>query len=267
MPSIILKEIELAYEDVGKGKTILFIHGYLVNRLMWKPQIEDLSQHYRVIAPDLRGHGESSSANPPYTMEQLADDCFSLLKTLKVDQPVFVCGLSMGGYVSLAFARKYASKVAGLILSSTRSGMDSPETKIIREKSAEMVMQDGLSTVIEPLLAKLLAPQNYHQMEFIVTEVRQMMQGTSINGVRGSLLGMRDRPGSGEFLKTFKLPTLIIHGACDQLAPLSEAELTKSYLPHASLEIIPTAGHLPNLEQPQIFNKIIKTFIDKNDIQ
>ena len=267
MPKISLENFDMAYEEHGIGTAILFIHGYLVNRFMWKPQIEDLKYRFRIIAPDLRGHGESSPVTGPYTMELLADDCAFLLEHLRVDQPIFVCGLSMGGYVAMAFARKYSHKLAGLILTSTRCGVDSPETRLNREKTAEMVKQEGLSTAIDPLLAKLMAPQNYQTKDFLVAEIRQMMEKTSINGVHGSLFGMRNRPDSREFLKTFKKPALIIHGGCDQLAPLLEAELTKSYLPQASLKIILEAGHLPNLEQPQIFNKLIKNFMNKNIIQ
>jgi 3-oxoadipate enol-lactonase len=123
---------QFGYTDLGQGLPIVFIHGYPLSRNMWDSQLEYLSKTYRPIALDLRGHGESQSIPGPYSMDMLADDCATLLDVLNITNPVVVCGLSMGGYVTMAFYRRYSQRVAGLIFAGTRSSADPLESQVNR---------------------------------------------------------------------------------------------------------------------------------------
>ena len=250
----------MAYDDRGRGLPLLFIHGYPLNRTLWEPQIDDLSYTTRVLTVDLRGHGESDPMPGPYPMDLLADDCISLLDALGITTPIVICGLSMGGYVTFAFYRRYAARVAGLILTATRAGADSSESKANRDKSAVLAQEKGADVIAEAMLPRLLSPKTLTARPDLVDRVRKIMRGISVDGIVGDLTGMRDRMDSTPLLTQINIPTLIIYGADDQIIPLSEVEFMHQAIINSELKIIPDAGHLPNLEQPELFNQVVKEF-------
>jgi pimeloyl-ACP methyl ester carboxylesterase len=260
---LVLPDLNMAFDDVGSGQPILLIHGFPLNREMWKPQIEALSAHFRVVAPDLRGHGETPPTPGPYTMEMLADDCHTLLQALGIKERVVVCGLSMGGYVTLAFYRRHPERVAGLVLASTRAAADTPEGKANRDRAAEQAREEGPQTIVAAMLPKMLSPQTYSHNRGLVAEVERIMSKTSLEGMIAALLGMKERADSTDLLGQISVPTLIIHGADDQLISIKEAESMHRAIKNAQLVILPHAGHLPNLEQSQFFNKTLLEFINK----
>lgn len=258
-----ISDFSLAYTDVGRGLPLLFIHGFPFNHRMWQPQIETLSDIARAIAPDLRGHGESSPVPGPYNMDQLAGDLAELLDTLGITQPVVLCGLSMGGYVSFAFYRNYPGRVAGLILAATRAKPDTPEGKANRDKTAEKAREEGVRPVVDGMIGKLFAPQTYRQNPALVEEVRTMMEGTSQAGMIGALMAMKERPDSTPTLREIQPAALIIHGREDQIVPLEEARQMQAEIPEARLVEIPDAGHLVNLEQPEAFNHAVRDYLEQ----
>jgi len=252
----------MAFQDSCDKPTLLLIHGFPLNSSMWSPQLDDLANFVRVIAPDLRGHGQSDPIAGQYSVELLADDCADLLAHLNVATPFVVCGLSMGGYIALEFFRRYHEYVAGLILTATRAGADTDEGKANRDKMAEMAKQKGVTAVVDAMLPKMLSPENYAHDPELVAFARHMMEMTSLEGVIGALAAMRDRPDSMPDLPDIDVPVLVIHGADDQLIPVTEAEAMAETVPDGRLVIIPNAGHLPNLEQPDAFNDAVIDFLE-----
>lgn len=253
--------IRLAYDDRGQGLPLLFIHGYPLNRKLWAGQVEALSDQARVLALDLRGHGESQAAPGPYWMDLLADDCAAFLEAAGITRPVVVCGLSMGGYVAMAFYRQYAPQVAGLILTATRAGADSDEGKANRDKAIQLARAEGSRAVAESMLPKMFSPQTYKRNPGLVDHLRELMASLPVEAIAGDLAGMRERPDSSQTLAEAVVPALILHGADDQLIPVKEAEAMQALLRGAQLEVIPAAGHLPNLEQPERFNAALRRFL------
>lgn len=251
----------LSYERIGSGIPLLFIHGYPLSRKIWNPQMDGLSDIASIISADLRGHGESYPFEGEYRMDLLAEDCYQLLVDHHVSIPVIVCGLSMGGYVTLALYRKYPDLFKGMILTSTRSGPDSPEGKANRDAGVKNVQAHGVVYIVDNMLPMLVSPVTFASNRPLVNTIDDIMLETSLNGVVGALQGMRDRPDSTPLLSQVKCPALIIHGADDQLIPVSEAESMHQHLPGSRLVIIPQAGHLPNLEQPELFNQVVREFI------
>lgn len=253
---------EMAFEDSSDRVPVLLIHGFPLNNMLWDLQIGDLSDIARMIAPDLRGHGMTDPTKPPYSMKLFAEDCAALLDQLGITVPIVVAGLSMGGYVAFEFCRRYPERVAGLILAATKAGADSPEAKESRDKAAGVAIAEGVAPIAEGMLPKLLAPDNYAAEPDLVNFVRDMMMETSAEGMVGALAAMRDRPDSTPDLAALKVPTLVIHGAEDQLIPVSEAESMAKALPQAKLVKVPGAGHLPNLENPDLFNDAVREFLE-----
>lgn len=249
------------YEDQGQGFPLLLIHGFPLNKTLWQPQITGLKDVARVITPDLRGFGASEPVNSIYTMETLATDCLNLLENLSIHEPVFVGGLSMGGYITFSFYRLFPEKVKGLILAATRPGADSPEGKVNRDRLAQLAQKRGSEAVAADMLPKMFSPTTYQNNLSLVDNTYQMMASTSVNGIIGALMGMKNRMDSTPLLPDINKPVLILHGSDDQLIPLKEAEAMQMIIPGAKLRILPEAGHLLNLEQPDLSNRYIKDFL------
>ena len=258
-----LHDFSMAYSENGEGQPLLFVHGYPLNRRMWQPQIDGLADMARVIAPDLRGHGDSQAVPGPYSMDLLADDLNALLDALHISQTVYLCGLSMGGYVAFAFYRRYAQRLAGLILAATRAAADSAQARASREQAAQTARQQGVAAIVEGMAAKMLSPQTVEQRPALAVQVKEIMLRTSLEGVLGDLEGMKERPDSTPTLSQITIPTLVIHGADDQIIPLAEAQAMQAAIPNARMEIIAGAGHLLNLEQAETFNAAVRGFVTR----
>ncbi len=256
-----LHNLVLAYDEHGSGRPLVLVHGYPLSRKIWRPQLTGLSDTARVIAPDLRGSGDSDVPPPPYTIDRLADDVADLLDEMQIAAPAVIGGLSMGGYIALAFYRRHTARTAGLILAATRAGADSETGKANRDKSIDLAKEKGVEAIAESMLPKMLAPETYHANPALVHEVHGMMASSPLDGVLGDLAAMRDRLDSTELLGGITQPVLVIHGQEDQLIPPDEAEAAYSRLPHARLALVPRAGHLLNLEQPDAFDAEVRTFL------
>ncbi|MDE3051192.1 MAG: alpha/beta fold hydrolase [Nitrospirota bacterium] len=251
--------ITIAYSDQGTGLPIVFLHAFPLNRTMWATQENALSSQFRIITLDLRGHGESDAPLWRYTLDQAADDVCALLDHLAIQRALFV-GLSMGGYILLAFYRKYAARMNGLILADTRAQADTAEGKDGRFQMAQIAYKKGPSAIADIMIPKLLSPATIQARPEIVQKVRAMIEGNQISGIAGDLMAMAERPDSIPLLAQITCPTQIIVGELDQATPPSDAELMAEKIPGARITIIPNAAHLANLEQPEAFNQIVASF-------
>jgi 3-oxoadipate enol-lactonase len=256
-----VRGIEMAYEDTGGNDIpLVLVHGFPLDRTLWSAQINALADVARVIAPDLRGFGESPIPGDAITIETYADDVRALLDALGIKSAV-IAGLSMGGYITLAFYRQYAARVRGLILANTKAGADSAEGKKAREDNAALAREQGVAAVAEKMFPKMLAPQTLAERPAVADAVRAMMSRQSVTAVVAALMAMRDRPDAMPMLASITVPTLIITGADDNLIPPKESELMRDAIPGARLVIIPGAAHLSNIDQPAAFNQAVREFL------
>lgn len=256
-----IRGVSMAYEDAGKGIPIVLLHGFPFNRSMWSEQAEFLREKFRVITPDLRGHGETTATAEPATMDEMAQDIAALLDELKIDR-VVIGGLSMGGYVTLAFYRAFPLRVRALILADTRASADTEEGKKTRETNAALVLAEGMTPIVNAMLPKLLAPATINEQPEIVERVRAMMSGTDPQGAASALRGMAARRDQTDFLAQFQPPTLIIVGREDAITPVSDSELMQREIRGSRLAVIEGAGHVSNLEQPAKFNEALGNFLN-----
>lgn len=251
--------IETFYRDRGAGLPVLLVHGFPLDGTLWQPQLDELADEYRVIAPDLRGFGESAPG-AEVTMEQYADDLGALLDELEIDQ-VVLAGLSMGGYIAFAFHRKYPDRVLGLVLVDTRPQADTDQVRANRVATATKVKEQGATVLADDMLSKLLSPATVNNKPNLVRTVHAMMSRQPVPGIVAALQAMAARPDSRPMLGGISVPTLIVVGADDTITPVADAEAMVEAIPGAELVIIPQAGHLSNLEQPEAFNQALRTFI------
>lgn len=254
-----INDMTLAYGDSGSGQPIVFLHAFPLNRTMWTEQEAALSSQFRVITVDLRGHGESDAPLWHYSLDQTAEDICALLDHLSIAQALFV-GLSMGGYLLMAFYRKYAHRVKGMVLADTRAQADTPEGKAGRFQMAQIAYKQGPSAIADIMIPKLLSPATIQTRPEIAQRVRTMIERNQISGIAGNLMAMAERPDSAPLLQQIACPTQIIVGELDQATPPADAKLMAEQIPHARLAIIPRAAHLANLEQPEAFTRLIEEF-------
>jgi 3-oxoadipate enol-lactonase len=254
--------MDLAYADEGPGPVVMLLHGFPLSRAMWVDQLSGIGSIYRVIAPDLRGHGESPVPEGVYTMDAMADDVVELLETLEISGPVVVGGLSMGGYVALSLAARYPTRVRALMLMDTKAAPDTPEAAQAREAMAQAVIAaDSAAPVVDAMLPRLFAKMTREQHPERVEPMKDVMSQTSPRGIAGALRGMAARPDRRADLPKIVVPALVLVGAEDVITPVAESKSMAEALPNARLEVISRAGHLAPYENPSDANAAILRFL------
>ena len=253
--------IELAYTDAGRGPVVVLLHGFPLDRSMWRGQVESLSSKFRVVAPDLRGHGGTDVTSGPATMEEMAEDVAALLDELNVPRAV-VCGLSMGGYVALAFYRMHPERVRAFVLADTRPQGDTEEARRAREETAHRALTEGMEPIADAMLPKLLSARTRESAPEVVARVREMMLGMKPEGAAAALRGMAVRRDQTDLLPKIDVPTLVVVGSEDAVTPPSDAEAMRDQIEGSRLVRIEGAGHVSNVERPEEFDRALAEFLE-----
>jgi 3-oxoadipate enol-lactonase len=255
--------MRLAYADEGPGPAVVLLHGFPLSHEMWSPQLTALGSTYRVIAPDLRGHGVSPAPEGIYTMDEMADDVIELLDLLHITERVVMGGLSMGGYVALALWARHPERIRGLILMDTRAGADTVEAAAGREALASAVLEAGDAKPVVPnMLPRLFTSMTLEQRPERVEPLRAVMEHTNPLGVAGALRGMAKRPDRRGLLPTISVPTLVMVGEHDVITPPAEARSMADAIPGSQFALIPSAGHLAPYENAAAANEFLLQFLN-----
>lgn len=260
MPTLRSSDAQLFYEITGSGPDVILLHPFPLNHNFWNGVVPHLSSRYRVILPDLRGHGDSELGEGAATMEKMAADLAKLCREEGIAKAYFA-GVSIGGYVLFEFWRRSRDHVAALVLANTRAAAETPQSRATRLGVAEKVLREGTASFIGEMLPKLMSPVTVGNRPDIVEAARRMMQKMSAQDIAGVQQGMADRPDSIGTLKTINVPTLVVSGADDSV-PRGEAELMRQGIAGSRLQVIPRAGHYAALEQPEEFGKMLRGFFD-----
>lgn len=251
----------MAVYERGDGPPIVLLHGFPFDHRIWEQQFDELSERGWLIAPDLRGFGQTTVTPGKVTMEQMADDVAGLLDALDVQEPIHLCGLSMGGYVAWQFWRKYPERLRTLIQCDTRAAADAPEAAQSRLKMAEHVLQHGTKAVAEAMLPTLFAGETLAREPEPVETARRLILAANPEGVAAAQRGMAERPDMTGELGRIDLPVLLIVGEKDQISPPREMRAIADALPQGEIVVVPYAGHLAPLERFQEVNPTIRRFL------
>jgi len=241
MEKIDINGIELAYIRHGKGTPLVLLHGYPIDHHVWDGIIPLLEGTFDLIIPDLRGFGQSTTIEAPYTMDDFASDIAGLLDQLGISKTA-IAGHSMGGYVALAFARLYPERVNGLGLIASQVLADPPDRKEGRYKSAEDVATNGIMGVVDAMTTKFTSDEQLQEF------ARKTMENQQPSAYIGALKAMAERQDATPLLGSMNYPVVLIHGDADVLIPIQRAREVKEILPPALLVEIAGAGHLPMME-------------------
>jgi 3-oxoadipate enol-lactonase len=251
----------------GTGFPLIFVHAFPMSSNMWQPQVEFFESKFRVITYDVRGLGLSKSINNQFTMETYANDLLSIIEYLNLEK-VFVCGVSMGGYIIMRSYIKNPGKFKGIILADTRAEKDDDTGLISRSNIIFNLLNDKenkfRNEFISTFLTKLINKKNYDNL-LIRNFLEKIIDENTNEGICGAQLALATRINSIDYLKSFNVPALILVGEDDVLTPPSCAETINNLILDSILKIIPDSGHLSNLENPIIFNKYILDFLESQN--
>jgi pimeloyl-ACP methyl ester carboxylesterase len=228
---------------------------------MWAGQVERLSATHRVLAPDLRGFGQSTVTEGCVTMQQFARDLAAMLDALGIAEPVTLGGLSMGGYVAFQFWQEFSSRLAALILCDTRANADSAQGAADRRAAADRVVREGPAALAEGMLPKLFSPATRETRPSLIDAVRSTMLGNPRQGIAAAARGMAERPDMTARLAEIRCPVLVVVGAEDTISPPADMRAMAAAIPGCRVAEIPQAGHMAPLEQPDAVNRAIEEFL------
>jgi 3-oxoadipate enol-lactonase len=247
-------------EGAGSPALVL-LHAFPLDGRMWKPQVEALSSHHQVVVPDLRGFGSARDQVVEVAeMDLLADDLARLLDELGLGQ-VVLCGLSMGGYVSFAFARRHPGRLRGLVLAATKASADDEQAAAARLAMADRVLAEGIGFVPDAMLPQLLGTSTRRLRPTLVEKVTKLIVEQEPAAVAAAQRGMARRPDVTAELAAIRVPALVLCGTEDERFGPEVGRGLAAGIPDATFVQIPEAGHLLNLEQPAQVNEALLDFV------
>lgn len=258
---ITVNDLTVSYNDEGENgaPVIIFIHGFPFNKSMWDKQLKALKENYRVIAYDVRGHGNSDAGKGDFSIELFANDLLTFMDALKIDKAM-LCGLSMGGYIALNAVEKYPDRFDALILSDTTCVADTPEAKEKRLKVIESIKKSGVEKYAEESIKNLFAPESLSTKKEEIAAVREMIVNTSKQSLYKTLQAFYKRKETCSKLHDINVPVLIVVGKEDKITPPEAAQMMHEKIEDSILYIIEHAGHLSNIENPFDFNNQLEEF-------
>jgi 3-oxoadipate enol-lactonase len=262
MKSVVSDDAEILYEVIRNGPAVILLHPFPTHHEFWLPAVVHLSSRYRVVLPDLRGHGQSTVGEGPAVMEKHADDLMRICRTEDIDRAIFV-GVSIGGYLLFEFWRRYRDRVLGLGLCSTRAQADTSDARNGRLQAADEVLEKGTEPFIDRMTPRLFGKTTMETRPDLVATGRGFMLKMSPKAMSLVQRGMAERPDSMETLRSINVPTLIMVGDEDVLTPVSEAELMRQHIAGAQMRVIQRAGHFAPFEQPEAVGLLLRQFCDE----
>lgn len=253
--------MDLDYREAGAGQPLVLLHAFPLSSAMWLAQREGLGGVCRVITPDQRGFGGSDLGGDEPSLDVCADDVAQLLDRLDLDR-VVLGGLSMGGYVAMAFLRRHPDRVSGLVLADTKASADPEPARANRERIASAVLADATSTVlVDEVLPALIGSTTATSRPMVVGRVRGLVQAAPAPAVAWAQRAMAERPDSFDTLRAFDRPALVVVGEEDVLSPVADAQAMADALPQGTLAVLPEAGHLTAVETPETFSAEVAGFL------
>ena len=248
---------EMAWLEAGSGWPLILIHAFPLCADMWRPQLAAVPQGCRLIAPDLRGFGDGPRVSGPMTMDEYALDVSALMDGLELEKAA-IGGLSMGGYVTFALFRKTPARFTGMVLANTRSQADTPQGREARMQLRAVLRDKGAAGVADQMLPKLFSDD---APDAAIRSVRAMIESADAAAIDAAIGALMDRPDSTADLARIGCPALVVVGEADAITPVADAEAMQRAIRRSTLTVIPGAGHLSNLEQPDAFTLALGDYL------
>ncbi len=254
------ENISIYQRGSSENIPLVFVHGFPFDHHMWDNAVEYLGKDFYCITYDIRGLGSSASGDGQFTMESFVDDLEFVFEKLKLDKPV-LCGLSMGGYISLRAVERMEGKLRGLILCDTKSEADTNQAKIKRAEGIKIINQNGVQKFIEDFVPACFTEKSIQQLPAYKSTLKRSLKSDP-TGVKGCLLAMQGRTDTTPYLNKIKIPVLVICGEEDKFTPPDLMKKLVEKISSSKFVVIPNAAHMTPLENPGYFNKAITEFLN-----
>jgi pimeloyl-ACP methyl ester carboxylesterase len=241
---------------------IIFLHGFPFDHYMWEEQIEKFSNSHYCITYDVRGLGSSAAGEGQFTMESFVDDLEHIMDNLNLNKPI-LCGLSMGGYISLRAVERMEDKLGALILCDTKSLADTNEGKVNRARGIKQINDEGTGLFVEQFISNCFADKFKQNNKSEYDTIVKRAKNYDAVGLKGCLLAMAGRTDTTSYLPKISIPTLVICGEEDNLTPPEVMKSMSDKIRSSIFVTIEGAGHLSPVEAPAIVNEEIENFLSK----
>jgi pimeloyl-ACP methyl ester carboxylesterase len=261
MPFLHSDDAEIFYEICGDGPPVVLLHPFPCDHEFWHPVAAALESRYRLILPDLRGHGASDVGEGPALMQKHAGDIARVLDAAGIAKAALV-GCSIGGYILFEFWRRFRARVDALVICDSRPQPDTPEGRANRLKAADTVLEQGTEPFLEAMIPKLMGRTTVETRPDLVAGAHAMMRLMSAEDISQVQRGMAERPDSVADLKSINVPTLIVIGEEDVLSTVADGELMRQNIAGSQLKVIRRAGHYSPWEQPEAVGTVLRQFLD-----
>ena len=260
---ISINKLTVSYNDHGPedAPVIIFIHGFPFNKSMWDVQVDALKDNYRVIAYDIRGHGNSDPGIDDFFIELFVNDLLRLMEKLGIEKSI-LCGLSLGGYIALNAVLKFPKRFDALILNDTQCIADTLEIKENRCLAIIRIMKKGVEQYADESIINLFALQSFIKKQNVITAVKEMILNTPKQTLCNTLHALAERRDICNQLQEIDIPVLIMVGKEDKITPIAAAQQMHEKIRDSTLKIIPHAGHVTNLENPTAFKFQLVKFLE-----
>lgn len=245
-----------------KGTALVFLHGFPFSHQQWEPQVRALAPTHRVVAYNQRGLGGTTPAPGPLTIEFLVDDLLAGLDHLGIERACLV-GLSMGGYVALRAVDRHPERVHGLVLADTRAGGDDNAGRVKRADAIRAIQENGMKAFAAKMLPALFPAAALQADTPAVQAIRAQIEATDPLGACHALAAMAARLDLRERLGAIATPTLVLVGALDTITPPADARELAAGIPGATLVEVPGAGHVSNLDAPEVVTAALRAFLPR----
>ena len=253
--------VELAYYDSGSGRAVVFLHSFGHNKTMWFPQLTHvLERGWRVVAPDMPGHGDSTFDPAHHSVDAIARSYLEFLDALGLTHVVLV-GTSMGGYLALRMWARKPDAIAALVLSNTKAEKDTDEIVARRRTQIANIEQHGLAEFIRTGAPKRLSPRTLAERPWVLDAITMMNFTVSAQANAATLAAMAERADDTATLATITVPALIIAGGDDAFIPKGAEIVLTNGIRNARLHTIEGTGHVSNLESPTEYNRVLDEFL------
>lgn len=251
---------ELFVQDQGQGAPVILLHGFPLDHRMWQAQVETLSANYRILTPAFRGMGQSDVPVSPTSLQQYAQDILALMDGLGIEKAT-LGGFSMGGYVAFALLRLAPERFSALILANTRPEPDGQEGRKNRMNMAVSLYDKGAAAARDAMLPKLVTPATIQEQPQLIDNLKLIMDSMPAEGLVHASIAMAFRENSIPLLSSIAVPTLVIAGEQDAIAPPDVMKSMADQIQGASFHVIPAASHLTPMEKPEAFNALLLDFL------
>jgi pimeloyl-ACP methyl ester carboxylesterase len=249
-------------EGPAGGLPVLFLHGFPFNHTMWLGQLKAVGAFCRGVAYDIKGHGLSDVGDGQYSIEAHVDDLIAILDTLGIDRAV-IAGLSMGGYITLRALERNPERFLAAVLCDTRSEPDTSEARVRRFEGVKTVKREGSALFADTFVKAVFAPESFTRKPDAVAMIHRIIEATPPLSLAGTLLALASRTDTTPSLGKIRIPTLILVGEHDAVTPVDASRSMHELIAGSELHVIPGAGHMSNLENPEAFNEKLTAFLKK----